>query len=93
MNTNAPSTAESQPITETIAIDGMSCGHCVAAVRRALEATPGVEVTHVAIGEARVCLDPTRVDRSAIEATIEEAGYTVRRDSWRGGGDHAPLSA
>jgi copper chaperone CopZ len=88
-----PHPTPAQPVEEAVAIDGMSCGHCVAAVRRALEATPGVEVTHVAIGEARVRLDPTRVDRSAIEATIEEAGYTVRRDSWRGGGDHAPLSA
>ena len=89
MNTSAPSTAESQPVTETVAVDGMSCGHCVEAVRRALEATPGVEVTHVAIGEARVRLDPSRADRAAIEAAIEAAGYAVRRDAWAEGGDHA----
>ena len=40
-----------------IAIDGMSCGHCVAAVRGALEALPGVTVQSVEIGAATVAYD------------------------------------
>ena len=79
MSTNPPSNPAPQPVEETLAIDGMSCGHCVAAVRDALEATPGVEVTHVAVGEARIRRDPAQADRAAVEAAIEEAGFTPKR--------------
>ena len=33
----------------TLEIDGMTCGHCVAAVRKALQSLDGVEVEQVAI--------------------------------------------
>ena len=62
---------------EHLTIDGMSCGHCVAAVRAALERLPGVEVQEVVIGHARISYDPATVDRAAIEAAVEGAGYGV----------------
>ena len=37
----------------TLAITGMTCGHCVAAVKKALAAVPGV-------GEVEVTLSPPR---------------------------------
>jgi copper chaperone len=78
MSTPVPSFPEPLAVIEDIAIEGMSCGHCVAAVRHALEATPGVEVVHVAVGDARVRRDPARADRAAVEAAIVEAGFSPR---------------
>ncbi len=63
--------------TETLTIDGMTCGHCVNAVRAALEDLDGVEVEHIEIGAARVRCDPAQTDRAALDRAVEEAGYTV----------------
>ncbi len=60
--------------TETINIEGMSCGHCIAAVRRELESIP-VEVKEIAIGHATVEYDPEVVDRARLVQAIDEAGY------------------
>lgn len=61
----------------TLKIEGMSCGHCVGAVRRALDAVPGVEVEEVAIGEARIAFDPATTSTAAITEAIEDEGYQV----------------
>jgi copper ion binding protein len=63
--------------TETIKIQGMSCGHCVKSVREALEETEGVEVEDVEIGTARISYDTEKTSREQIEETIEDAGYKV----------------
>jgi copper chaperone len=67
----------------TLQVDGMSCGHCVASVRRALDALDGVRVEQVEIGSASVAYDPTRTDASRIERAVEEAGYAVRPEAGR----------
>ncbi|HXI21324.1 MAG TPA: heavy-metal-associated domain-containing protein [Gemmatimonadales bacterium] len=61
-----------------ITITGMSCGHCLNAVRNALTATDGIEVTSVQIGRAtvRISDDPAAADR--VKAAIEDAGYKVQ---------------
>ena len=64
--------------TETLTISGMSCGHCVAAVRHALDGVEGAEVEEVRIGEARVAYDPARTDRAALAAALAEEGYPVQ---------------
>jgi copper chaperone len=61
----------------TIAINGMSCGHCVAAVSKALAAVPGVTAEAVQIGSATVTIDPALGSLSAAEAAIDTAGYDV----------------
>ena len=63
--------------TETLQIEGMSCGHCVKAVRQALDDLDGVEVRNVEIGTAEVSYDPAVVDPKQIDEAIDEAGYTV----------------
>ena len=63
--------------TVTIGINGMSCGHCVAAVRKALESVPGVKVEAVQIGSATVAFDPAVTTRAAVDAAIDAAGYEV----------------
>ena len=62
----------------TLEIDGMSCGHCVGAVRRALEGMDGVQVESVRVGEAAVRYDPRTVTTGAITAAIVEEGYHAR---------------
>jgi copper chaperone CopZ len=61
-----------------LTIEGMSCGHCVAHVKKALADTPGVVVKHVDVGEAEVEYDGTPASLDAIVAAIDRAGYTAR---------------
>lgn len=58
-------------------IDGMTCGHCVAAVKSALDGVDGVEVERVAVGTATVAFDPARTSTEAIAQAIEDEGYSV----------------
>jgi copper chaperone len=59
----------------TFDIEGMSCGHCVAAVSQALKELPGVEVERVTIGSATVAYDPGAISVERITAAIRSAGY------------------
>jgi copper chaperone CopZ len=59
-------------------IDGMSCGHCVAAVKSALTALDGVRVERVEIGSATLAYDPARVPAQAILDAVEDEGYSAR---------------
>jgi copper chaperone len=61
----------------TIAIQGMSCGHCVAAVRGALAGLDGVQVQEVQIGSAKVVYDPAAVTPERIAQAIEDEGYAA----------------
>ena len=62
---------------ERFSIDGMSCGHCVAAVENALNDVGGAVVDEVAIGSATVVYDDAETSYEALRAAIEEEGYTV----------------
>ena len=61
-----------------LSIEGMSCGHCVAQVTKALKAVPGVAVENVAVGSADVSFDPTKVERSALADAVTQAGYAAK---------------
>jgi copper chaperone len=61
----------------TLKIEGMSCGHCVAAVDRALKALDGVEVEQVTIGSASLRYDPNTTSQSQITDAIQDEGYLV----------------
>lgn len=63
-----------------LAIEGMSCQHCVMAVRKALGGVPGVVESNVQVGSALVKYDESRVSRKDIEGGIEKAGYRVRKE-------------
>lgn len=58
-----------------IRIDGMSCGHCVAGVKRALASVEGVAVHDVRVGAATVSYDPARVTPEEITEAIADEGY------------------
>ncbi|MCC6245345.1 MAG: heavy-metal-associated domain-containing protein [Gemmatimonadaceae bacterium] len=58
-------------------ISGMSCGHCVAAVKKALESVAGVAVHEVAIGRAQIEYDDAQTSTAAIVQVVEDEGYGV----------------
>jgi copper chaperone len=58
-------------------ISGMSCGHCVQAVRRALESVPGVTVDDVKIGTADVTFDDSTTSAEQVTQAVEDEGYAV----------------
>jgi copper chaperone CopZ len=59
----------------TLHIEGMSCGHCLNAVNRALSALPGVRIDAVRIGRADLSYDENTTDPARLEAAVAEAGY------------------
>lgn len=59
----------------TMEIRGMSCGHCLNAVSRALNTLDGVKVEQVRIGAATLEYDPARVTPDAIRDAVADAGY------------------
>lgn len=59
----------------TLHIEGMSCGHCLNAVNRALSLVPGVRIDAIRIGRADVSYDENTTDPSQLEAAVAEAGY------------------
>jgi copper chaperone len=61
----------------TFEISGMSCGHCVKAVDKALQQTDGVTVEQVAIGSATVAIDESKTTADAVAKVIDDAGYPV----------------
>lgn len=59
-------------------IDGMSCQHCVMAVRKALGGVAGVDSSDVEIGSAVVRYDEGKVSQKDLETAVEKAGFSVR---------------
>jgi copper chaperone len=68
------------PKTFVLNIEGMSCAHCVKAVKSGVEKLPGVKSVEVSLEnkKATVTVDPTLVGLPAIKAAIEEEGYSVQ---------------
>jgi copper chaperone CopZ len=62
---------------QTLDITGMTCGHCVQAVTRALQAVPGVTAAQVDLAQhaARVTGD---ADPAALIRAVEAEGYEAR---------------
>jgi copper chaperone len=60
-----------------LTIDGMSCGHCLNAVRGALGSVPGVKIETVSIGRATVEFDPAAASVPQIVAAVTASGYTA----------------
>ncbi|HEX5633463.1 MAG TPA: cation transporter, partial [Gemmatimonadales bacterium] len=59
----------------TLHISGMSCGHCLNAVRNALTHTNGVEVRSVQMGRAELSYDEHVTSLDRIRGAIADAGY------------------
>ncbi|NNE71821.1 MAG: heavy-metal-associated domain-containing protein [Rhodothermales bacterium] len=60
---------------QELIIEGMSCGHCVGAVREALEGVDSLKIGEVQIGRASIDADEKSLELA--KAAVEEDGYKV----------------
>jgi copper chaperone len=61
-----------------IKVKGMSCGHCAAAVTKALQSLPGVSEVQVDLDRGRVTYQSAApVDPGEVARVIKAAGYEV----------------
>jgi len=58
----------------TIKVTGMTCGHCVASVTKALQKVPGVESADVSLDKAQAIVKGS-ADAQALIAAVREEGY------------------
>ncbi len=58
-------------------IEGMSCGHCVMSVKKAIDGVDGVNNSDVEVGSAKVTYDESKTDSDAIAGAVTNAGYKV----------------
>jgi copper chaperone len=64
--------------TQTYAVTGMTCEHCVASVTEEVSEVPGVVGVEVDLGTGRLSVTAGEpVSRDAVAAAVEEAGYRL----------------
>jgi len=69
---------ESSMTKKTIKIEGMTCGHCTAAVENALKTLDGVESVTVSLEEKQAIVELNKeIDNRILENIITEKGYNV----------------
>lgn len=70
-----------QRTSQTYAVDGMTCEHCVASVTEELQELPGVNevaVELIAGGTSSVTVTSTEpLDVADVRTAVEEAGYQL----------------
>ncbi len=74
-------TSSADLIRTHLAVDGMTCSHCVASVTEELNTLEGVESVAVQLnagGTSKVMVTSAfALDPAAIQAAIDEAGYSL----------------
>jgi copper chaperone len=61
-----------------ITVKGMSCGHCAAAVTKALEELPGVSQVQVDLSNGRVTFESDNpVSQEDLARVVKSAGYEM----------------
>ncbi len=61
----------------TLSVPSMTCGHCVAAVTEGVTPLPGVDTVDVDLDTKLVLVRGTDLDREAVVAAIDDAGFDV----------------
>lgn len=65
-------------MTTTVTVQGMTCGHCVEAVRSEVAKIDGVTGVEVDLESGRVDIDSDRpVAEADLRAAVDEAGYEL----------------
>ncbi|MCX6174022.1 MAG: cation transporter [Ignavibacteriales bacterium] len=64
--------------TQEFIIEGMTCNHCVMAVKKELSKL-NLATMEVGVGFAKVNFDETKVSPSEIEIAISNSGYKVQK--------------
>ena len=62
---------------KTIIIEGMSCNHCVMAVKNALSEIEGVSNVEVELDNNRAIVEGENLLDNTLKEAVEEAGYDV----------------
>lgn len=73
--------------TLELAIEGMTCGHCVGTVQKALQGVAGVQAARVSLPEAKAWVEARPGSAGlteALVAAVAEEGYRAR--PWAQGG-------
>lgn len=63
--------------TLTFSVPGMTCGHCEASVKQEVGSVSGVSAVDVDLQTKLVTVSGAALDRDAILAAIDEAGFDV----------------
>ena len=64
--------------TSTYTVTGMTCDHCAASVTEEVQAIPGVEGVEVSLETGALTITTIEpVDRTAVQAAVDEAGYQL----------------
>lgn len=72
MSTDTPTTSS------TFTVVGMSCGHCTAAVAKAVRAIDGVAAVDVDLASGAVTVASTGpLDVAVVAAAVDDAGYEL----------------
>ncbi|WP_352420306.1 copper ion binding protein [Proteiniborus sp.] len=62
---------------KTLTVEGMSCQHCVKAVKSALSQLEGVRSVEVDLAAKKVDVEGDNLQDEVLKAAIEDAGYEV----------------
>jgi copper chaperone len=62
---------------KVLSIEGMSCSHCVAHVKEALESVAGVSKVDVNLREKQAVVEGSTLDDTAMKSAVAEAGYEI----------------
>ena len=64
--------------SSTYTVTGMTCGHCVSSVTEEVQEIPGVVSVEVVLDTGSVTITSAEpLDRAAVRAAVEEAGYQL----------------
>jgi copper chaperone len=63
--------------TKTLLIEGMSCQHCVMAVKKQLTKLD-LKLIDVQIGTAKIDYDDEKISQAQLEEAVKEAGFILK---------------
>lgn len=61
--------------TVTLNVSGMSCQHCVNAVKEKLSGLPGVDTVDVTLKPGQAVVTGKGLDKAAMRTAVEELGF------------------
>lgn len=65
-------------VTTTITVEGMTCEHCVNAVKGEISQLPGVSDLSIELDSGLVTIkSESDLDSAALAAAVDEAGYAI----------------
>ena len=58
-------------------IEGMSCHHCVMALRKELEKLDNVTIEEASVGHAKIQYDDSKITSDVLAGAVDEAGFKL----------------